>query len=130
MRQTDQDLSRVREFLAAQSLRPQQRLPAERDLADQLGLTRNRLRGALRRLETEGLIWRHVGQGTFFGAKPPRGRLPHDDEAIGDSTNPGEILEARLALEPELARLAALRATASEIAKMEDCARQMTAAEN
>jgi DNA-binding FadR family transcriptional regulator len=130
MKQANTDLNVLRDFLIAQSFRPQQRLPAERDLAEQLGLTRNRLRGGLRKLEAEGLIWRHVGRGTFFGHKPLSANGRSSAESVGDLTNPGEILEARLALEPELARLAAQRATARQIVDMERCLEQMARTEN
>ena len=45
------------------------RLPPERELMDNLGMTRTTLRRALEVLEREGAIWRHVGKGTFV-AKP------------------------------------------------------------
>ena len=46
------------------------RLPAERALSVQLGLSRSALREALEILEAQGKVWRHVGQGTFIGTRP------------------------------------------------------------
>jgi len=35
-----------------------------------IGLTRTQLRTGMKQLESEGIVWRHVGRGTFFGSKP------------------------------------------------------------
>jgi DNA-binding FadR family transcriptional regulator len=93
------------------------RLPAERVLAERLGISRTALRKALATLEEEGLIWRHVGRGTFVGPRPEPGG--EEISSVTSVTNPGEIMEARLVLEPKLASMAAVRATMSELAHME-----------
>lgn len=97
----------------------QSRLPPERVLAERLGTTRALLRQALAVLEAEGRIWRHVGRGTFVGVPPDEG-APRGD-FLTRSTNPMEIMETRLTIEPRLAGLAALRATAAEIGQMRRC---------
>ncbi|KAB2911780.1 MAG: FadR family transcriptional regulator [Hyphomicrobiaceae bacterium] len=107
---------------------PQSRLPAERDLAEQLGVSRARLRRALAVLEAEGRVWRHVGQGTFVGRRPPV-----DDEIvtrITRITNPAEVMETRLVIEPKIAALAALRATGEHVGHMESCLRKGAVAED
>ncbi len=92
------------------------RLPPERDLAAELGVSRRAVRRALEVLETEGLIWRQQGKGTFVGSRPS----VNDDLArdLVDRTNPVEVFEVRLHVEPTLARYAALRATQQEIRHM------------
>lgn len=121
MRQADQDLERVRQFLQSEELVETQRLPAERELAERLGLTRNRLRGSLKKLAAEGLIWRHVGKGTYFG----RGPSSVDPRTLSELTNPREVMEVRFALEPELARLAAFRANGHDVSELEACFEKM-----
>jgi DNA-binding FadR family transcriptional regulator len=84
------------------------------------------LRGALAELEAAGKVWRHVGRGTFVGA-----RLASDGGPMQNFANmisPSEIMEARVALEPTLAGLAAMRATVSEIGMMHECLRKGGAA--
>lgn len=92
------------------------RLPPERDLATGLGISRRALRRALEVLEAEGLIWRQQGKGTFVGNRPSlAGDLARD---LAGRTNPVEVFEVRLHVEPTLARHAGLRATQQDIAQM------------
>jgi DNA-binding FadR family transcriptional regulator len=123
MRQSAKDMERVLEFLQAEDLAQNQRLPPERELAEQLGLTRNRLRGTLKKLAAEGLIWRHVGRGTFFGRRPASASA----QDLSELTNPREVMEVRFAIEPEIARLAAFRATARDVIDMQTCLDKMVA---
>jgi GntR family transcriptional regulator, transcriptional repressor for pyruvate dehydrogenase complex len=85
------------------------RLPGERALAGELGVTRHRLRGALARLRAEGVV---VAPG-----RSRNGRMRRDETMVRD-TNPIEVIELRMVLEPALARLAALRASPVDIARI------------
>lgn len=118
VKESDRDpIKHLRNFLIDGRFSPQSRLPAERVLADKLGVSRAALRKALAALEAEGRIWRHVGRGTFVG---PRPELRQEGlSSVTAVTNPGEIMEARLVLEPRLAGLAAVRATMKELSEME-----------
>ena len=97
---------RIKQFIADGGFHHNDRLPPERDLAAQFGVTRSDLRKALAVLETDGLIWRHVGRGTFIGARPVLNLA--DVAYLGELASPSQVLTARIAVEPELARLAAL----------------------
>jgi DNA-binding FadR family transcriptional regulator len=119
------EFERLRQFIEGGNFTKQDRLPPERELAATLGLTRNKLRNGLRRLEEEGLIWRHVGKGTYIGSRPVENGKRY---SISEVTNPREIMEARLAFEPELARLAAFRGTARDFAEMDQCVDKMRSA--
>lgn len=112
---------RLRGFIAERGFDHNERLPPERELASLLGVGRAALRRALAVLEGEGLIWRHVGRGTFIGARPV---LNMDDIAyLGGLVSPAQVMEARLALEPELARIAAVRANRGDIDGLRERAR-------
>lgn len=97
--------------LASES--PGARLPSERALADRLAVPRRALRRALAALEAEGALWRRQGKGTFAGPAPASAA-----PAVAARTNPLEVMEARLCVEPGLARLAALRASREDIRAM------------
>lgn len=106
---------------------PGTRLPPERQLAAQFGVSRNEIRKALARLELEGRLSREVGRGTFIRAPAEAGASSLD--GLRDSTSPRNAMEARLVLEPELASLAAVNATFKQIEGMRVLARQMREAE-
>jgi len=108
-------LTQLRAYLAQNELPPSTRLPPERELSEILGVSRGDLRKALAILETQGELWRHVGKGTFVGARPVAELSPV--AAIATQTNPAEVMRARLVIEPELA----LHATADDIAAMKLC---------
>lgn len=109
----------LRAFLATREGADDGRLPPERELSETLGVSRAELRKALAELENEGQIWRHVGKGTFIGARPID--TVADIAAMAKRTSPAEAMQARLALEPEIARLAALHARPEDIAAMRLC---------
>lgn len=94
-------LTQLRAYLEHDGRSAGARLPPERQLAEDLGVSRGTLRRALADLEAEGLIWRHVGRGTFVGDRPVD--TVQDLTDVTRRTNPAGVMEARLALEPELA---------------------------
>lgn len=101
------------------------RLPAERDLAEQLQVSRASVREALIALEIEGYVDVRVGTGVFVC--PPENRhdafspLPHATD-IG----PFELLETRLLLEPECAALAAQKGTPEQLAAIRAASEAMS----
>lgn len=119
-------LRSLRGFLDRQQLPLNSRLPPERALCRELGLSRAALRKALAVLEAEGLIWRHVGRGTFIGTRPVENIS--DIAHLSNRTSPAEVMQARMLIEPELAGLAALHATTSDIAELQRCIRKSRAA--
>lgn len=103
------------------------RLPAERDLAEQVGVSRPSLREALIALETAGLIETRVGDGTYVRADI--GPVPVFPLSGTGDLGPGtlEQFEARRALECAAAELAAMRAQDAEQAALRACLDRMAA---
>ena len=112
-------LTQLRAYLAQQDLHANTQLPPEREFCEVLGVSRGELRKALAVLEENGELWRHVGKGTFVGTRPFE-EITGVAE-IAAASNPREVMHARLAIEPILAREAALNATAADIAEMRQC---------
>lgn len=122
----DAVVSQLRAFLATRVDLANGRIPPERELADLLGVSRTELRKALAVLEEQGHIWRHVGKGTFLGSRPIDSVA--DIAAMARRTSPAEVMQARLSVEPEIARLAAIYAKPEQIAAMDACLRHQHAA--
>lgn len=79
-------------------------------------VSRGALRRALAILEGEGLVWRHVGKGTFAGRRPESAAGP---TLVGSYLHSAEsVLEVRSILEPAVARIAAGRASSTDLARM------------
>jgi DNA-binding FadR family transcriptional regulator len=100
------------------------RLPTERQLAADLGVTRSGIRHALAALEAEGLISREVGRGTFLrGAPPARRKHEADGPAVPADTDfaPADVMTIRRLLEPPAMPLVVMWATARDFEEMERC---------
>jgi GntR family transcriptional repressor for pyruvate dehydrogenase complex len=108
-------------------LPPKTRLPAERDLAEELGISRSTLRQAITTLVQSGHLVSRRGRsgGTFVADKPP---LVHDhsDNSL-DSEDARAVLDYRIAVETGAAVLAAERATEEDLARLESFTDNMAA---
>lgn len=110
-------LDRLRSYIEEQALKPGEKLPPERLLSEALGLRRSDLRKALETLERENRLWRHVGKGTFLSSAPAVVSTS-GLERLAQDVSPADVMRARSALEPAIAREACLHATAAAISKL------------
>jgi DNA-binding FadR family transcriptional regulator len=101
----------IRTLIGKGEVAPGARLPAERDLARQLGVSRPSLREALIALEVEGLLDVRVGSGIYVSQPGQRGSADEIDGASG----PFEVIRARWMIEGECAALAAKHGTAAQL---------------
>ncbi len=115
--------SYVMDLLNKGGLGPDGRLPTERELSERTGASRRLIRRVLGALEAEGLIWRQQGKGTFAGQ--PLAPVSALAAEINDTSDPIEVMEARLCIEPELAALCATRATPEDVARIWTLARHV-----
>lgn len=117
----------VRHFLLNSGAADGARLPTERALAQDLGLSRGVIRGALAIMESEGHILRKVGSGTYRTIRSEAGA--HTSPAPMDA-NPRQIMEARFAFEPYIAGMAALNCTKQDMETLKACAEAYHRAED
>jgi DNA-binding FadR family transcriptional regulator len=107
--------------LRSRTWRAGQRLPTERALSEQYGLSRSTVRRLLLELKRRRLITQTVGSGTYVSE--------HVQEALAEMTpltgaaavSPAELMSARLVLEPALIEMAIGNATAADFARMDEC---------
>jgi GntR family transcriptional regulator, transcriptional repressor for pyruvate dehydrogenase complex len=111
--------SQIHELISQGKFKARDQLPSERELAETFRVSRTSVREALRALETQGLIVSKTGMGNFVADLPveslvgPLARLLIDEKrALAD------VFEMRKLIEPQIAALAAERATERDIAQL------------
>lgn len=116
---TDQAIEKIKQMIVAGELRPGDKLPKERDLAERLGLSRNSLREAVRALTLIRVLETRQGDGTYVTSLEPHILLDVMSFAIELSHDRSvlQLLEVRRVLEPAATAMAATRITEEELAK-------------
>jgi len=79
-------VEKLKSLIASENFAPGTRLPSERDLTNRFKITRANLRKAFDILEREGVIWRHVGKGTFIAE-------PHSEKSILNISELGAFID-------------------------------------
>ncbi|MEO5671308.1 MAG: FadR/GntR family transcriptional regulator, partial [Ramlibacter sp.] len=109
----------LRSLMGSGEFEPGARLPAERDLAKQLGVSRPSVREALIALEVEGWVEVRTGSGVYVLERA--GRPRSDDPKVPPSEwGPLELIRARRVIEGEIASLAAVQAKRKHIQAIRD----------
>jgi GntR family uxuAB operon transcriptional repressor len=109
---------------------PGGRLPTERRLATELGVTRTMVRHALAVLEAEGRISREVGRGTFLRAAAGDGPGPPSGQTAVDEVGPADVMAARRVIEPQVLPLVVAWATPRDFDELRRCVRGGGAAQS
>lgn len=123
-------VKQIQKLISSGTLKPGQKLPPERELAEELGVSRTSIREALRALEMMGYLESRVGVGggtyikevTFSNIISPFSQTLLQNDAFIV-----ELLEVRLVLEIEVVRLAAMRRDEEDLKKLQDAIDQMEA---
>ena len=113
---TDQVVKQIRELIESGELKPGDKLPSERTLAERLGISRPSVRTGLRILSAMGVLQSRHGSGTFMSTGPPAQSQLLPLLAALHGFSPDAMFEARRILEVSLAGLAAERASDDHLA--------------
>jgi GntR family transcriptional repressor for pyruvate dehydrogenase complex len=114
----EQVAERVRQLAATAGLQPGDRLPAERDLAQRLGVSRSSVRQALTLLRAAGLVQTRQGDGVYLQRLPEEIGSELSASAVAGRQSMPQIMEVREALETHLARLAARRRSSQDVDRL------------
>jgi GntR family transcriptional regulator, transcriptional repressor for pyruvate dehydrogenase complex len=113
--------SRILELIRSERLRPGDKLPAERELAAIMRVSRPVLREALRALSIMKVVEIRQGAGTYITALEPQQLVSHLDFVFSkDPVALAQVIETRRIIEVGNARLAAQRITPLGLAELED----------
>ncbi|HEY8880587.1 MAG TPA: FadR/GntR family transcriptional regulator [Roseateles sp.] len=114
---------RIRALIEEEGAGPGTRLPAERELAAKLGVSRPSLREALIALEIDGRVEIRGGSGVYVCAPPAESG--NATSSLGDS--PAELMQARAVLEGAVIMLAAARVTRQGLQRLAQALAEMRA---
>jgi GntR family transcriptional regulator, transcriptional repressor for pyruvate dehydrogenase complex len=128
---TDQAIAKIKDLIMSGEFAAASKLPAEQELAQRLGLSRNSLREAVRALTLIGVLEPRVGDGTYVTSLEPELLLTGmgfvSDLLTGETLL--ELHHVRRLLEPVATGMAATRLDEDDFGALERCLEQMDAAE-
>lgn len=114
-------MQQIQDLIEGNQLKPGDRLPSERELATALSVSRASVRQAITALSTKGILSAQQGDGTYVTTPAMRSDALAElsQQLVEQQISPNEIIETRILIECECARLCALRATPEFCVKLE-----------
>jgi len=112
-------VSQLRNMILEGNYSHEERLPAERNLAEEFKVSRGTIRTALQNLEEQNLVTRKIGSGTYVTHRELSSQ--HDISSI---TSPLEMVEVRIAIEPQMVRLAITNASHRDLEELRNALRE------
>src|SRR6202163_2717869 len=118
----EQIVQQIEDSVLNGSLKPGDQLPAERELAQRLGVSRTAVREAVKALREKGLVEAYSGRGTFVTDGTTQAARQSFDLMVklGQPEGSTHLAEVRAILEPEIAALAAVRIQDPELSTMRE----------
>lgn len=114
-------LAEIQKLIAERSLKPGECLPGQRELSEQMGISRPAIREAVAMLETLGVVDVRPGRGVFLSQ--PGDAAPTDLEAawrLSARSSPQEIYQLRFAIEGFAVRMAARRVGPKDVSRLRE----------
>ena len=119
-------IEQIMDLVKRSELKPGDKLPPERELAEKLSISRNSLREAFRVLESRGLIKSKAGGGRYIREIRKNGYSNTENMILSlEKSSILELLEAREIFEVKIAKIAAQRATPEDIKSIEKALNKM-----
>jgi len=120
---SSQVAEQIQQLILSRDLKPNDRLPTERELGETFEVSRTVIREAIRTLEARGLVVSQTGSGTYVRAMQGKDVASSLGMFINTQRKPfslDALMEVRLVLEIEMVKLAAQRATEENIKQLEN----------
>lgn len=111
----DEIAANINDLIQRGELQPGDRLPSERELCDQFGVSRTVVREALSQLKSDGIIATKRGSGAYVMERDQRQSFRMQDVAIDERDSLALVMELIVAVEVAATRLAAIRRTPDDI---------------
>jgi len=115
----------LKKLITNEVIKPGERFPSERELAEQLGVSRPTIREAMIALELSGVIEIRTGSGIYVTHQKNTIGDPASDKGVG----PFEILEIRYIIEAEACALAATRISDAQLVALRTAVEEIEAEE-
>jgi GntR family transcriptional repressor for pyruvate dehydrogenase complex len=127
----EQIVQQIEDSVLNGSLKPGDQLPAERELAQRLGVSRTAVREAVKALREKGLVEAYSGRGTFITDGTSQAARQSFDlmVKIGQQEGAPYLAELRLILEPGITALAATRVTEEDLVGLREAVAVMDRAQ-
>ena len=128
----EQIVQQIEESVLNGSLKPGDQLPAERELAQRLGVSRTAVREAVKALREKGLVEAYSGRGTFVTDGTSQAARQSFDlmVKVGQQEGAPHLAELRLILEPGISALAAVRAKEDDLIALREAVAVMDRAQD
>lgn len=124
-------VEQLKDMISRGELKPGEKLPAEREMAESLGVSRASVREALTALEAIGILDVRPGDGTFVRQTSSSETFQPLALVLAVERNPGkQLMEVRRVLETESAALAAVRATEDNLKNIRESLVRMKEADS
>ena len=117
-RLSDRLAARIAQQIDSGALKAGDRLPTEQQFATAYGVSRTVVREAVHQLKSQGLVRSRQGSGVFVTATPAHRAMAFDPKVLESMNAVVQMVELRRVIEGEMAALAAVRATRSQIADL------------
>ena len=126
---TDRVCEALLQLIRGKDFPPGSRLPSEMGMAERFGVSRTVIREAISRLKSEGLVESRQGSGVFVRAENMQAPFRIDPSIVESIPSILQVVELRMALEGEIAALAAQRRTDAQLAAIREALQQIEADE-
>jgi len=115
----------IRDLIRNEKLKPGEQLPSEEQLASLLGVSRPTVREAVKSLVSLNVVEIRRGRGTFISERPGLQSDPLGLDFVSEGDVHTYLIEFRQMIEPQVGRLAAVRAGKKEVHALEQSLQRM-----